>query len=60
VENLPVMMLYQLAMIQRSEFQNIIFDFQSSFLTIGGAGSIPNVDSDYIGKSVFFNMQYEK
>jgi hypothetical protein len=54
------MMLYQLAMIQRSEFQNIIFDFQSSFLTIGGAGSIPNVDSDYIGKSVFFNMQYEK
>lgn len=60
VENLPVMMLYQLAMIQRSEFQNIIFDFQSSFLTIGGAGSIPNVDRDYIGKSVFFNMQYEK
>lgn len=60
VENLPVMMLYQLAMIQRSEFQNIIFDFQSSFLTIGGAGTIPNVDSDYIGKSVFFNMQYEK
>lgn len=60
VENLPVMLLYQLAMIQRSEFQNIIFDFQSSFLTIGGAGTIPDVERDYIGKSVFFNMQYEK
>lgn len=60
LENMPVMMLYQLAMLQKAEFQNIIFDLQSSFLTIGGAGSIPNVDRDYIGKSVFFNMQYEK
>lgn len=60
LENVPVMLLYQLAMIQKTEFANIIFDFHSSFLTIGGAGTIPNVDTDYIGKSVFFNMQYEK
>lgn len=60
LENVPVMLLYQLAMIQKTEFANIIFDFQSSFLTIGGAGTIPNVDEDYIGKSVFFNLQYEK
>lgn len=60
LENVPVMLLYQLAMLQKTEFANIIFDFQSSFLTIGGAGTIPNVDEDYIGKSVFFNLQYEK
>lgn len=60
LENVPVMLLYQLAMIQKTEFANIIFDFHSSFLTIGGAGTIPNVDEDYIGKSVFFNLQYEK
>lgn len=60
LENVPVMLLYQLAMIQKTEFANIIFDFHSSFLTIGGAGTIPNVEEDYIGKSVFFNFQYEK
>lgn len=60
LENVPVMLLYQLAMLQKTEFANIIFDFQSSFLTIGGAGTIPNVDEDYIGKSVFMNLQYEK
>lgn len=59
-ENIPVMLLYQLQMLHKSEFQNIIFDFQSSFLTIGGAGTIPNVNTDYVGKSVFFNLQYEK
>lgn len=60
LENVPVMLLYQLAMIQKTEFANIIFDFQSSFLTIGGAGTIPNVQEEYVGKSVFFNFQYEK
>lgn len=60
VENLPIMLLYQIQMLQKSEFQNIIFDFQSSYLTIGGDGSIPGVEDDYIGKSVFFNFQYEK
>lgn len=59
VENLPIMLLYQLQMLHKSEFQNIIFDFQSSFLTIGGAGTIPNVATDYIGKNVFINLQYE-
>lgn len=59
-ENLPIMLLYQLNMIQKSEFQNIIFDFQSSYITIGGAGTIPSVATDYIGKSVFLNLQYEK
>lgn len=59
LENVPVMLLYQLAMIQKTEFANIIFDFHSSYLTIGGAGTIPDVE-EYIGKSVFFNMQYEK
>ena len=60
LDNVPVMLMYQLAMVQKSEFQNIIFDFQSSFLTIGGDDTIPNVKQDYIGKSVFFNLQYEK
>lgn len=59
-ENIPVYLLYQLQMLFKSEWQNIIFDFQSSFITIGGAGTIPNVSTDYIGKSVFFNLQYEK
>ena len=59
-ENVPVALLYQMQMLHKSEFQNIVFDFQSSFLTIGGAGTIPNVSTDYIGKSVFFNLQYEK
>ncbi len=60
LDNVPVMFLYQFAMLQKTEFQNIIFDFQSCFLTIGGDGSIPFVEENYIGKSVFFNMQYEK
>lgn len=59
LENVPVLFMYQIAMLQKSEFQNIIFDFQSSYLTIGGDSTIPNIE-DYIGKSVFFNMQYEK
>lgn len=59
-ENLPISLLYQLHMLQKTEFQNIIFDFHSSYLTIGGAGTIPNVETDYVGKSVFMNLQYEK
>lgn len=59
-ENIPVYLLYQMQMLFKSEWQNIIFDFQSSYITIGGAGTIPNVSTDYIGKSVFFNLQYEK
>ena len=59
VENMPLPLLYQLQMLEKSEWANIIFDFQSSYITIGGAGSIPNVQTDYIGKSVFLNLQYE-
>ena len=59
VENLPLPLLYQLQMLNKSEFQNITFDFQSSYLTIGGADTIPNVKTDYVGKSVFLNLQYE-
>lgn len=62
LENVPVMLMYQISMLQKSEFQNIIFDFQSSYLTIGGDNTIPQevLNEDYLGNSVFFNMQYEK
>lgn len=59
LENVPVRLMYQLEMLQLSEFQNIIFDMQSSYLTIGGDGAYPGADA-LIGKSVFFNLQYEK
>lgn len=59
-ENLPLPLLYQMQTLWKSEFANIIFDFQSSYITIGGAGTIPGVESDYVGKSVFLNLQYEK
>lgn len=60
VDNLPVMLLYQLQMLQETEWANIVFDLQASFLTIGGAGTIPSLQTDYIGKSVFLNLAYEK
>lgn len=60
VENLPIYLLYQLQMLSKTEFANIIFDFQSSYITIGGAGTIPTVQTDYIGKSVFLNVVVEK
>ena len=59
VENMPVKLLYQMQMLEKSEWANIIFDFQNSYIIIGGAGTIPNVATDYIGKAVFFNLQYE-
>ena len=45
--------------VEQTEWANIIFDFQNSYITIGGAGTIPNVSTDYLGKSVFVNLQYE-
>ena len=60
VENLPVALLYQLYMVEKAEFANIVFDLQNSYITIGGANTIPDVETDYIGKSVFLNMVYEK
>lgn len=60
IENLPVMLLLQLTMYDKAEFANIVFDLQNSYLTIGGAGTIPNVDDDYVGKTVTMNFAYEK
>lgn len=59
IENMPLPLFYQLAMLEKTEWANIIFDFQNSYITIGGAGTIPNVNTDYIGKVVFLNLQYE-
>lgn len=58
VENMPIMLLYQLGMIERTEWANIIFDFQSSYITVGGAGTIPA--EDVVGKYVFLNLEFEK
>ena len=59
-DNIPLSLLRQIKMLEKSEWSNIIFDFQSSYITIGGAGTIPNVNTDYVGKYVFFNVQYER
>lgn len=55
--DVPVMLLYQMQILEKTEFQNIIFDFQSSYVTVGGAGSV--TPSDYVGKYIFMNLQYE-
>lgn len=59
LDNMPVSLLQQLQMIDETEWANIIFDLQGSFITIGGAGTIPTI-AQYLGKSVFFNFAYEK
>lgn len=59
VQNMPLPLLWQMGLLEKTEWANIIFDFQSSFVTIGGAATIPNVGTDYIGKSIFINLQYE-
>lgn len=55
--DVPISLLYQLSMLEQMEFANIIFDFQSSYVTIGGAGTA--TPADYVGKYVFMNLQYE-
>ena len=60
IENVPILFLYQIMQQDKSEFANIVFDLLNSYLTIGGANTIPNISTDYIGKSVFFNFIYEK
>ena len=55
--DVPVSLLYQLQMVEKTEFANIIFDFQSSYVTVGGAGTV--TPSDYVGKYMFLNLQYE-
>ncbi len=57
LSNVPIALLYQLQMLDKSEFQNIIFDLQSSYITIGGAGTA--TAADFVGKYIFFNVQYE-
>ena len=60
IENLPIVYLYQIQAYEKAEFANIIFDFLNSYLTIGGANTIPNVGTTYVGKNVFINLCYEK
>lgn len=60
VENLPVIFLFQYYMLEKAEFANIVFDLQNSYITIGGNNTIPDVETDYIGRCVFLNMVYEK
>ena len=55
--DVPVSLLYQLSMLEKMEFANIIFDFQSSYVTVGGAGTA--TEGDYVDKYVFINLQYE-
>ena len=55
--DVPVSLLYQMQMIEKTEFANVIFDFQSSYVTVGGAGTA--TAADYVGKYIFMNLQYE-
>ncbi len=55
--DVPVSLLYQLQISEKTELANIIFDFQSSYVTVGGAGTV--TPSDYVGKYIFMNLQYE-
>ena len=56
IENLPLMVLWQVFMLEKLEFANIICDLNSCYLVVGGAGT----GNNYTGKSVFFNLSYEK
>lgn len=56
LENVPVALLHQLVQADKICFANIIFDFQSSYITVGGAGTYTSP----VGKSVYFNFAYEK
>lgn len=56
LENVPLALLYQMWQADKIMFANMIFDFQSSYITVGGAGSYTNP----VGKSVFLNFCYEK
>lgn len=58
VENMPLTLLWQSAMLEKTEWANIIFDFNSSYITIGGAGTVDHPEN-YLGKSVFLNFEYE-
>lgn len=56
LENVPLSLLYQMWQVDKIQFANMIFDFQSSYIIVGGAGTYTNP----VGKSVFLNFVYEK
>lgn len=56
LENVPLALLYQMWQADKIMFANLIFDFQSSYITVGGAGTY----QDPVGKSVYLNFVYEK
>lgn len=57
LENVPLSVFQQQTFITKLEFANIIFDFQASYMVIGGAGTNPNITT---GKAVFLNFTYEE
>ena len=54
IENVPLSILYQVLNLEKIEFANIVFDFQSSYIMVGGAGLV-----SFIGESAFLNFAYE-
>ena len=56
IENLPLSVILQYDKLEKLVFANIIFDFQSSFITVGGAGALAG---QFVGKSAFLNLTYE-
>ena len=56
IENLPLSAILQYDKLEKIEFANIIFDFQNSFITVGGAGALAG---QFVGKSAFLNLTYE-
>lgn len=56
LENVPVALLYQLWQVDKIQFANMVFDFQSSYIIIGGQGTY----TAPVGKAVYLNFVYEK
>lgn len=56
IENLPLTAIFQTIMVEKIDFANIIFDFQNSYITVGGAGALSGL---FANKSVFLNFAYE-
>lgn len=56
LENVPLCLLYQMWQVDKIQFANMVFDFQSSYIIVGGAGTY----TAPVGKSVFMNFVYEK
>ncbi len=54
-DHLPLIELKTIGLIDVMTFSNVIFDFEASYLTIGGNGTL----TGYSGKSVFLNCIFE-